>query len=190
MSRIPYVPIDLAEPPEVVAAIRQRRGGTLSHLDRLLLHSPNLAQGWNTFLGAVRQQLSLSPKLREIIMCSVAVLNKAEYEFYHHAPILLKAGGTQAQADALRDVTKAAQDSALFDDAERAIIQLTYEMTRLVEVAPQTLENARQCLDDDQAVVEAVATVAAYNMVSRVIVACDVHPEQTNRASARCMNKA
>lgn len=177
MSRIPYVPIDLAEPADVVAAIRKRRGGSLSHLDRLLLHSPNLAQGWNTYLGAVRQHLSLSPKLREIIMCAVAVLNKAEYEFHHHAPELFKAGGTQAQADALRNVAEAARDTQLFDETERAVIQLTYEMTRNVEVSPVTLEKVQMLLNDDQAVVEAVATVAAYNMVSRVIVACDVRPE-------------
>jgi len=79
MPRIPYIPIDLAEPRELVDAVRARRGGKLSHLDRLLLHSPQLTAGWNTFLGGIRKRLSLSPRLREIAMCSVAVLNGAEY---------------------------------------------------------------------------------------------------------------
>ena len=35
MSKIPMVPLDLAEPKAVVEAIRQRRGGQLSNLDRV-----------------------------------------------------------------------------------------------------------------------------------------------------------
>ena len=52
----------------------------------MLLHSPALAQGWNTYLGAVRTGLSLSPRLKELAMCVVAVINGADYEFVHHAP--------------------------------------------------------------------------------------------------------
>jgi alkylhydroperoxidase family enzyme len=128
-------------------------------------------------MGTVRQRLSLSPKLREIVMCSVAMLNKAEYEFHHHAPELIKAGGTQAQADALHDVVQASLDTRLFNEDERAVLRLTYEMTRNIEVAPETLARAKATLNDDQAVVELVATIAAYNMVSRIIVACDIRPE-------------
>ena len=104
MSRINLVPLDLAEPKALVDAIRRRRGGQLSNLDRLLLNSPALAEGWNTFLGTVRQKLSLTPKVREIVMCSVAVLNKAEYEFFHHVREFEKAGGTPEQVEAMRDV--------------------------------------------------------------------------------------
>lgn len=102
MSSISYVPIDLAEPKEIVDAVRARRGGTLSNLDRILLHSPNLAQGWNTYLGAVRQRLSIDPKLREIIICCVAILNDAEYEFHHHAPELLSGRNARAGGRATR----------------------------------------------------------------------------------------
>ena len=177
MSRIPYVSADLAEPEAIVNGIRRRRGGELSNLDRLLLNSPALAEGWNFFLGAVRQRLSLSPKLREIVMCSVAVLNKAEYEFFHHVPEFIKAGGTQAEVDAMRDVETAARNTALFDAAERATFQLVLEMTCNVEVDPGTLASVREAFGNDQAVVELVATIAAYNMVSRVVVACDIRPE-------------
>ncbi len=177
MPRIPYVPEDLAEPKEIVDAIRARRGARgLIHLDRILLHSPPLAAGWNTYLGAIRTKISLAPRLREIAMCGVAMLNGAEYEFVHHAPELLKAGGTQAQVDALRDPVKA-QDSPLFDAAERAAIRLTVEMTRDVKVREATFGAAKQALGGTQALVELVATIATYNMVSRFLVAFDVQPE-------------
>jgi alkylhydroperoxidase family enzyme len=180
MPRMPFVPVDLAEPRDIVDAVRARRGGTLSHLDRLLLHSPQLASGWNTFLGAIRTRLSLSPRLREIAMCSVAVLNGAEYEFFHHAPEFLKAGGTQAQVDAMRDVERASTNTQLFDDAERATLRLSLEMTRSVTVKDETFALAAKALKSHQAVIELIATIAAYNMVSRFLVALDVEPETSH----------
>ena len=176
MPRIPYVAADIAEPKELVEAIRARRGGKLINLDRILLHSAPLASAWNVYLGAIRTRISLSPKLREIAMCGVAILNGAEYEFVHHAPELLKAGGTQAQVDALRDPLKAL-DSPLFDPAERAAIRLTIEMTRDIVVSDATFAAAKDAIGNTQALVELVATIAAYNMVSRFLVAFGVRPE-------------
>jgi alkylhydroperoxidase family enzyme len=176
MPRIPYVPADLAEPRDIVDAVRARRGGSLLNLDRLLLHSPELAQGWNAYLGAVRTRLQLSPKLRELAMCVVAVLNGAEYEFIHHAPVFLAAGGTQAQVEALREPERAAADASLFDDTERAALELAIAMTRTVRVDDRVFDGLRARLTERE-VVEYVATVAAYNMVSRFLVAMGVEPE-------------
>lgn len=177
MARIPYVPLDLSEPKEIVDAVRRRRGGSLLELDRLLLHSPELAQGWNVYLGAVRTKLSLNPRLRELAICTVAVINGAEYEFVAHVPELLKAGGTQAQADALRDPDAAARNERVFSDAERAAVRLTCEMTRSVKVGDATFAAAAKALGNHHALVELVGTVAAYNMVSRFLVAFELHPK-------------
>lgn len=174
MSRVPYVPADLAEPRDIVDAVRARRGGVLRNLDRLLLHSPELTRGWNTYLSAVRTRLHLDPRVRELSICAVAVLNQAEYEFFHHAPELLKAGGSQAQLEALRDVDAALNDAAHFDERERAVLALTVEMTRNVKVSDATFARARQHLGGVQSLVELIATIATYNMVSRFLVALEV----------------
>lgn len=176
MARIPYVSADLAEPREIVDAVRKRRGGTLLNLDRMLLHSPALAAGWNAHLGAVRTGLSLSPRLRELAMCIVAVINHAEYEFIHHAPVFLEAGGTQAQVDAMRDPDRAAADLTLFDDTERAALAVAIAMTRTVTVPDASFEALKARLSERE-LVEFVATVATYNMVSRFLVALGVEPE-------------
>ncbi|MCL4182704.1 MAG: carboxymuconolactone decarboxylase family protein [Burkholderiaceae bacterium] len=175
MPRLPYVPADLAEPAELVRAIRARRGGTLLELDRLLLHSPELAAGWNTYLGAVRTRLHLPAKLRELVICAVAVLNDARYEFHQHAPEFLKAGGTRTQLEALRDPQRARDDDALFDATERAALAVTIEMTRSVQVSDASFDALAGRLDARQ-VVELVGTVATYNMVSRFLVALGVEP--------------
>jgi alkylhydroperoxidase family enzyme len=176
MPRVPFVAEDIAEPKEIVDAVRKRRGGTLLALDRLLLHSPALTAGWSTYLGAVRTQLSLAAKPRELAICAVAALNGAQYEYVAHVPPLIKAGGTQAQADALRDAASAAVNASIFDEGERAVLQLTLEMTRDVAVSDATFARASNALGSAQQVVELVATIAAYNMVSRFLVALDLHP--------------
>jgi alkylhydroperoxidase family enzyme len=177
MAAIPYQPLDLAEPRELVAAIRARRGGALLNLDRMLLHSPPLAAGWNSYLRAVRTELAVAPKLRELAICAVAVLNGADYEFGQHAPEFVRAGGSQAQVEALRRLAGAGADAALFDAAERAVLELTVEMTRQVRVAPATFAAARTAVGGDRHVVELVATIATYNMVSRFLVALAIEPE-------------
>jgi alkylhydroperoxidase family enzyme len=177
MARLPYLPQDLAEPREIVESIRARRGGALLNLDRMLLHSPPVAAGWNTMLGAIRKDLALSPKLRELAMCVVAVLNGAEYEWGHHAPLFVQAGGTDAQLAAMREPEAASLDATLFDAAERAALALTVEMTRDVRVSEATFDAVRAALPDPRQAFELVVTIAAYNMVSRVLVAVGVEPE-------------
>ena len=143
----------------------------------MLLHSPALAAGWNAYLGAVRTQLSLGAKPRELAICAVAAFNGAEFEVTHHVPLLLQAGGTQAQADALRDLARAAANASLFDADERAVLQLTLEMTRDVAVKDATFSGASAAVGDAQKTVELIATIAAYNMVSRFLVALDIQPD-------------
>jgi alkylhydroperoxidase family enzyme len=180
MPVVPFVAPDIDEPRELVAAIRARRGGTLLNLDRMLLHSPPLAAGWNGFLRAVRTELEVSPRLRELAICVVAILNGAEYEFLQHAPEFRKAGGTDAQLEALHRVgrsTDAAAALAAFGPAERAVLGLATAMTRDVDVPRAVMDAARSALANDRQLVEIVGVVATYNMVSRFLVALRVEPE-------------
>ena len=151
----------------------------------MLLHSPAYAKGWNTFLGAVRTGLELPPRLRELAMCVVAVLNGADYEFHHHAPEFIKAGGTQQQVDALWQISDPGWEAKLFDTAERATIALTVEMTRDVEVEEATFAAARSALGSDRLLVELAGVIAAYNMVSRFLVVLQIAPEQIIPEEAR-----
>ena len=176
MPRIPYQPESLAEPAALVDAIRARRGGRLLNLDRMLLHSPPLAAGWNGYLKAVRTELALDPRLRELAMCAVASLNGAHYEFHHHAPEFLRAGGTAQQVDALRQPEQALSQTGLFDGPALAVLRLTIEMTRQVAVSDGVFDAVHAALGD-RGTVELVAVIATYNMVSRFLVALGVEPE-------------
>ncbi len=173
---IPYVTDDKAGPPDLIEALRARRPGhQLWYLDRMLLNSPNFAKGWNTMFGAIRGQLSLPGKLREIPIMAIAVMNKADYEWAAHEPEFLKAGGTKEQLAALQ---KLQGDPKLFDETERAALQLSIEMTREVKPKQATIDQLRKLLPDSQ-LVELIGTIAAYNMVSRFLLATGVDLEAT-----------
>jgi len=181
MPTVPYITDqDISQgkaPADLVAAIRARRAGnTLLNLDRMLLHSPPIARGWNTYMGSIRRELKVSPILRELAICAVARLNRAPYEWLQHAPEFLAAGGRQSQLDALDDIETAHENSAAFDHAERATLKLTREMSRTIEVSGATLAEIRAILPAEQ-VVEIIGVIAAYNMVSRFLVALDIGPE-------------
>jgi AhpD family alkylhydroperoxidase len=169
MARLPYADPGTAEAKPVAARIIAERGNLL-HLYQMLLHSVPLTEGWLAFLTAVRQRLSLSGALRELVIMRVAILNGAQYEADQHAPIALKEGLAQRQLDALARW----HDSDAFTPAQRAALALTDTMTRDVQVPEATLAAVRAHLSDRE-LVELVATIAAYNMVSRFIEALGIH---------------
>ncbi len=159
----------------LVAAIEQRRGGRLLNLDRMLLWSEPLARGWNVFLRTLRQELSLSPKLRELAICVVARATEADYEFHHHAPEFEKAGGSAAQVAALRDPDTAAA-SPLFDPLEQGVIRYALASTREIRIPDALGDELSRRLAPTE-LVELTAVIAGYNMVARFLLALQVPPE-------------
>ena len=169
MARIPYADPDRPEVRPLAERIRAERGSVL-HLYRMLLHSPAVAEGWLSYLTAIRHRSALPGAIRELVIMRVAVLNGAPYEADQHAPIALREGVTQAKLDALGDW----EGSDLFDARERAVLAYTDAMTRQIQV-PDEVFCAVQAAFDDKLLVELTATVAAYNMVSRFLEALEVH---------------
>jgi alkylhydroperoxidase family enzyme len=178
--RIPdWTPERKPQPQDLVDAILKRRKGTLLNLDRALLWSEPLARGWNVYLTNVRTGLSASRKLRELGICTVALLTGAEYEYHHHAPDYLAAGGTQADLDALASFVKqprgALLPSALGVD-EALIVQYATQMTLDVKVQDDLFARMKQRFDTTE-LVELTSAIATYNMVARFLVALGVTPE-------------
>lgn len=155
------------EEPRIVGEMRQRRpGGELIGIDRVLLRSIPLATGWNGLLGRVRAEFTLSLEYREMIMLRVAHLNGADFEWNVHHPAYLDAGGTETKAQKLREPDIA----ETFSEEERSLLELTDQSTLDVNVDGAVVEAVKELFGEEQTV-EATATVAAYNMVSRFLVA-------------------
>ncbi len=171
MARLPYADLNSTAIKPLVDRITAERGSVL-HLYQMLLHSPPLAEGWLAFLTAVRQRLDLPGDLRELVIMRVAHLNGAPYEAAQHVPHALKEGVTQAQLDDLADWVP----SAHYSPRQRAVLALCDAITRDIHFDPALLAAVKQELGERQAV-ELVATVAAYNMVSRFLEALAIHAD-------------
>ena len=146
-----------------------------------------MASGWSSFLGSIRTQTSLPADIRELCICRVAVLNGADYEWEHHAPILREAGvevraveeGKSRKAWRAWIGGEADEEETRHDDygglseRQRAVLAYTDAMTIGVKVSDEIFGELRERFDERH-VVEVTATVAAYNCVSRFLVALDV----------------
>ena len=180
--RIPdWTPALKAQPKDLVDAILARRGGSLINLDKALLWSEPLARAWNVYLGAVRTGLPTSRKLRELGICTVALLTGAMYEYKHHAPDFLTAGGTPAELDALNALVKtdARMSTAhpALGEVEQLVVRYAAQMTLDVKVSDAVFEALRKHFDTTE-LVELTAAIATYNMVARFLVALGVSPEE------------
>jgi len=180
--RIPdWTPHQKPQPSELVEAILARRGGKLINLDKALLWSEPIARAWNVYLKAVRTGLPTSRKLRELGICTVALLTGADYEYHHHAPDFLAAGGSQAELDALRASLdadpRAIAANTVLGELEKIIIQYAVQMTLDVKVSDGLFAQVRMHFDPTQ-IVELTTAIATYNMVARILVALQIRPEE------------
>lgn len=180
--RLPYIADDpqmeTEEDAAIVQRVKDRRGGKLIALDKTLLHAPAVANGWNSFLGAIRTQTSLPGSVRELAICRVAVLNKAWYEWDQHRPILEQTGVLSAEA--VESLEERPQSGAgklgradIFDDKHLAVLEYTDAMT-LGCIVPEPVFAQLKRFFSEKEVVEITSTIAAYNCVSRFLVALDV----------------
>jgi 4-carboxymuconolactone decarboxylase len=167
MSMAPRIPLiepgtrsELASIEETIAAER----GRISVLYQALLNSAPVAEGWEKLLTAIRNRGSLPAALREIAILRVAVLNRAPFEFEAHAPIARKAGVSDDKLTAIELPTIGPP----FTVVEQAVLVLTDAMTRDIQVADEVFEPIARHFDS-RGVTELVATIAAYNMVSRFL---------------------
>jgi alkylhydroperoxidase family enzyme len=165
MSRVAHI-----DPSGAIAeGIRTRRGGELRPLDKVLLHSPPLASGWNSMLGAVRRDTTLPDDARETVILTVAVINGADYEWDAHRPVAVAAGMTRDQIEYLRAPVGASPLTV----RQAVAFEFTDALTRSCTVPVAIFERARAEFGV-RGVVELAVTVGAYNMVSRVLTALDV----------------
>lgn len=197
--RVSYIADDpkMSSPEDqaVVDSIKERRGGTLLSLDKALLHAPAIAGGYSAFLKAVRTQNSLPDSIRELCMCRVATLNSAWFEWESHAPLLVKAGVLDQQAvESLKDTSRTPGEKDGLDERHAAVCAYTDAMTKGVLVKDAVFAKVKGLFSEKEVVeitvcAEAASvrfllacadslvcktTIAAYNCVSRFLVALDV----------------
>lgn len=165
MARIPL--IEPGEHPELAglsAKFSGARRGKVLNLYKLLLQSPEVADGWFGHMNAVRWGTSLSGRVRELIIIRVAWLLDAAYAKRQHIPKLAAADGVdEATCNALADW----RGSGTFSAAERALLAYVDAVTTSAKV-PDDVFAALGSHYDARAIVEITVIAATYNMHARV----------------------
>lgn len=164
----PIQPGTRPELAELEATIIRKRG-KITPLYQHLLNSPEMAQGWEEFLSAVRQRNSLPADLRELIILRVAVLNDAPYEFEAHIPHARQAGVSDIKIQAVKEPVIASP----FTAQEQLVLQLADTMTQKIHVPDALFAQIAQHYAGKE-LLDLCITIGAYNMVSRVLVALHI----------------
>lgn len=139
-------------------------------LYRMLLHSPPVALGWDELGRACRSATTLDPRLRELVITSVATLTGCTPEIATHARLAVEAGAEPATVAGIGGWRTAPG----LDDRDRAALDLAEAVT-VGAVEDEHLDAADTYFDARQ-VVELVTTASYYVAVSRFIQALDVDP--------------
>jgi alkylhydroperoxidase family enzyme len=167
MTRIPFPDLDKASPEvrEMLSRLPAPVG-----IFNMMAHAETVLKPLMRLGGAFLGKLELDPLLRELVICHAVNLEGGEYEWVQHAPVVLALGGTQAQVDALR----AGEDqSACFDEAQKAALWLTREVVANVRASETTVAAARQHLSERE-IVELILVAGFYIMLARLTETLDI----------------
>jgi 4-carboxymuconolactone decarboxylase len=132
----------------------------------ILLRSPDLAERYLGMTDYLRFKTSLPLRLNELAILIEARLWDAQYEWWAHYPIALRAGLSQAVADDIRDGRRPA---AMTPD-EEVVYDLCIELLRDRNLSDATFNRARDMLGE-QPTIDLVAVAGFYVMVSSVLIA-------------------
>jgi 4-carboxymuconolactone decarboxylase len=153
-----------AEQQRVAAEILKVSSGGLGGPYNFLLRSPVLADRVLKLADYLRFNTSVPRRLNEMAILIQARLWTAQYEWWAHHPLALKAGLAPAIAEALKVGRR--PDGMQPDEA--AVYDFCVELSKRQRVSDATFERARTLLGEQQ-VVDLVALTGFYAQVSMVL---------------------
>lgn len=154
---------------DILAGPRKSMGGPFN----AWLRSPELADKLQAVGEHVRFHSSLPPRLSEFAILLTARAWDADYEWYAHYPLALKAGLKPAIAAA---VAKGKRPAGMAAD-EAAIYDFMGELRRTHRVSDPTYAKARNILGE-QGVIDLVALSGYYDLVSMTLNTAQVRPPE------------
>ena len=141
MARIPLVTRDQVaeeEKPAYDAFMASRTNRPNIGPYSLLLHMPEMSQKLEALRTHLRAEASLSQKLQELVMISVAREMGCAFIWYAHAAPARQAGVRDDIVDNIRDKHPLAN----LDPEERAVVDLTRELLQNRKVSRPTFDAA------------------------------------------------
>ena len=112
----------------------------------------------------IRQDSTLSMRIRELLIVRIGVLCRSEYEWAAHAPALRRAGMTDADMQRVVEGPGAAGG----DPVERALLRATDELYKDAVISEATWRELSATFDAKQ-MLDILTTVGGYRMVSMAL---------------------
>jgi 4-carboxymuconolactone decarboxylase len=128
------------------------------------MHAPEFGQLAQALGAHARYKTALEPRLSEFAILCTARLWKAQYEWFAHAPMALKAG---VKPKVIEDIRKGRAPASAPKD-ERAIYAFVQELYKTRRVTDATYKRVRTFLDD-AAMVELVGILGYYTLISMTL---------------------
>lgn len=129
-----------------------------------LLRSPELALRWHALAEYLRFQTSLAPRLNELAILVQARFWTAQFEWWAHEPLALRAGLPPALIEDLR----VGRRPGVMATDETAVYDFCVELMQERRVGDAALQRLRDVLTEQQ-VVDLVAITGLYATVSMIL---------------------
>jgi 4-carboxymuconolactone decarboxylase len=163
MSRLPDLNPEKFSPEQKKvhdAVVSGPRGKVVGPI-KVWLKNPGLAEHAQALGAYARFGSSLPPRLSELAIIVTGAFWKANYEWFAHAPLAIKAGIDPAAVEAIR--TGGTPTFSKSD--EQAIYDFATELVRTRRVSDATFERAKKELGET-AVIDMVGIIGYYSLVS------------------------
>jgi 4-carboxymuconolactone decarboxylase len=172
MARIDPIPRDDMTPEQLrvndlISATRG--GGQASGPFGLWLRTPELAEKATIFGSHLRSETSLSQRLTELAVLTIARAWTAQYEWFAHERYVEQVGLDPAIVDAIKNRA----DPAIEKEDEKIVYRVTSELMDERKLSDETYAEAVRVLGE-QTTLDLVTIIGFYTMVAIVLVACQV----------------
>lgn len=168
MPRVQFPPVESLSPAYREALLSRPP----LNLYRMLPRTGVLAPLFLQMGAAIRNDLQLSPRLREIAIVRVGILTGAAYEVHHHKALALRCGVTEEELEAT-----VAGDTFPLGGDEALVVRYTDALVQTVRADDALFQELSEAIGVD-AVAELTLAIGFYLLVSRFLTNFDIEIEQ------------
>jgi len=122
----------------------------------------------------IREESTIDPRLRELVILQVGYTARSPYEFSHHVKMSRAYGVTEGDIDSLIAFSRG--EPSAFDERERAVLTAAIQLTRDVDVPDETWARLTPFFSSEQ-LVELMLVIGYYNHVVRLLSALRIDVE-------------
>ncbi len=155
-----------------MARLEYTEGRLPANIFRVMAHAPEVERGYLSLGGRLLGETALDPKLRELVICGIAVQLNAAYEWGHHAKQALEAGATPEELEGIRS-----GDLTTLGPLERDCVAYARKVDDRM-VTDADIDRLRELGLDSRRITELTVLAGFYGMTARFLLAMDVEPDE------------